>query len=270
MHIQSLAENKYILGLVKSSISTAYNCEINAMFIRVVDLETTGLEPPAEVCEIAYVDVVLNAGDPSKPPATWAITEGQQTYVKTKVDICPESSAIHHIITEDVATAPVFELAFPRLLENPSQQKMILCAHNCKFERQWLTDEITGGLEWICTYKCASAGWPDAPNHQNQTLRYWLRPEGLVRSMANPSHRAHPDAYVTAFILRDLLKTWSIEQLIHCSGEPVLLRRCTFGKHNGMLWSEIDKGYLEWILTKDFEEDVVHTARHYLKSGANK
>ena len=97
-------------------------------------------------------------------------------------------------------------------------------------------------------------------------LRYWLRPRGLSPIVAGVSHRALPDAYVTAFILRELLEMASVEELIAWTKEPVLLPRVMFGKHRGVPWSEVPSDYLAWVVEKsDLSEDVKFTAGHHLR-----
>ena len=90
------------------------------------------------------------------------------------------------------------------------------------------------GRPAICTYKAALRLWPEAPGHGNQVLRYWLRPKDLDPVIASPPHRALPDAYVTAFILRELLELATVEELIAWTGEPALLPRVTFGQYRGV------------------------------------
>jgi hypothetical protein len=53
-----------------------------------------------------------------------------------------------------------------------------------------------------------------------------LRPKGLDPTVANMAHRALPDAYVTALILRELLDSATVEGLTAWTREPVLLPRC--------------------------------------------
>lgn len=234
------------------------------MRIRVIDLETTGLAPPAGVCEVAYCDLVSQGQDAAGNPSNWTFSTTGAGFIDPQVDIPPDASAVHHIIAADVRGAPAFAEIIPWLLDASGEQ-LVLCAHNCKFERAWLTDEVTGRLPWICTYKCSLHVWPEAPNHQNQTLRYWLNPEGLERERAAPAHRAFPDAYVTVFLLRELLRHTSPNALVDWSSSPALLPVCRFGKHSGKRWSEVDSDYLHWILTKDFDEDVVFTAQYHLR-----
>lgn len=159
------------------------------MRIRVIDLETTGLTPPAEVCEIGYCDLVAIPNS-AKENTEWEIKDSKQTFIKPEIPIPPEASAIHHILDEDVTTAPAFSQFISAILDAPKGERLLFCAHNCKFERAWLTDEITKGAQWICTYKCAQRIWPEAPNFSNQTLRYYLKPSNLDRNIAGISRRA--------------------------------------------------------------------------------
>ena len=77
-------------------------------------------------------------------------------------------------------------------------------------------------------------------------------------------HRALPDAYVTAFILRELLELVTVEELIAWTDEPALLPRVTFGQHRGRAWDEVPLDYLAWIVDRsELGEDIKYTARHH-------
>lgn len=232
--------------------------------IRLIDLETTGTEPSDAVVEIGSADIltVAQAEDIEHPPMT--VVRCQSTLVNPGRPIPPETSAIHHIVDEDVAEALPFDAVVPRYLGYDAD---VFCAHNAKFERQWITNDLTKGRVWICTLRCAYRLWPDAPGHGNQTLRYWLNPEGLDRRIANAAYRAGPDAYVTGFILREMLKVATVKDLIEWSRFPALLPKITFGKHRGSKWSDVPPDYLAWIARQaDMDEDVKFTAQHWLKA----
>ena len=242
------------------------------MRIRCIDLETAGIEPPpppaSGICEIGWCDVVSTEIhedflEGEKRPGGWIVELPHSNLVNPGCPIPPEVSAIHHIIDKDVFGAPLLDLGTSQALADPSVD--IFAAHNAKFERSFICDEQTGGKPWICTYKCALRLWKDAPGHSNQTLRYWRNPEGLDREVANVAHRAGPDAYVTAFLLRDMLNGGAlVEHLVKRSTQPALLIRCHIGKERGKLWSEVDTGFMRWLLDKDFDEDVMFTARYWL------
>jgi exodeoxyribonuclease X len=234
--------------------------------IRVFDLETTGFTPPDHApCEIAYCDLVPGQADLASQPTDWQVELGGFWLCDPGRPIPPETSAIHHITDEDVAGRMIWLEIFDYVLSPYIGAQIVYAAHNARFERQWITDELSGGAPWICTYKCALRLWPDAPGHSNQTLRYWRKPAGLDRNTASVAHRAYPDAYVTAFLLRDMLELAPLEQLIEWSGQPALLTKIPFGDLRGQPWSAADEGLLMWILCKDFNEDIHHTAQIELK-----
>lgn len=237
--------------------------------IRVVDVETAGLEPPAGVCQIGWCDVIPPYTDfVTEVAKPWSLSGGRgEELCHPGCPIPPEVSAVNHLIDEDVRAAPPWAdvcltVVNPDFREVGEPAWEVLAAHKAQFERQWLADEMTGGLPWICTYKCAMRLWPDAPAYNNQTLRYWLKPDGLNREIAGRGHSAFRDAYVTAHLLRDMLNEGAtVEQMIEWSGQPALQVTCQIGKWRGRPWTEVDDGMLDWILGKDFDEDVKFSVR---------
>lgn len=226
------------------------------MRIRCVDLETTGIDPAENaVCEVGWCDLVEGRFG-------WDIEEPRETLINPVRSIPPEVSAIHHIVDEDVQGKPFLGDVLD-IFNDPAVD--ILAAHNAFFERGFITDGMTGGKRWICSYKGALRKWPEAPSHNNQALRYWRKPEGLDRQLALVAHRAGPDAYVTAFHIRDLLKIATIDELVQWSGEPALLPTCFLKKHKNQPWATVPSDYMRWVLTTDMDEDIKHTCRHHLQ-----
>lgn len=222
------------------------------MIIRVIDFETTGMPPDAAIVEAGWCDLSVGDG-----PATIGPVEAMLINPGKPIPI--EAMAIHHIRDADVEAAPPPDVAFLRLMDGADA----FAAHNAKFEQAFFAG---GSIPWICTYRCGLRAWPDSPSHSNQALRYFLGLELDGRAM--PPHRAGPDAYVTAHILRSLLGLRSSEVLIRVSSEPALLVRCNFGKHRGKKWSDVPIDYLEWLTRQnDMDEDTKFTAKHYLRRG---
>jgi exodeoxyribonuclease X len=235
---------------------------------RVIDLETTGDFPPEHaVCEIGWCDIVSTMSDLIGRPTGWILGPPRAQLINPKRPIPCETSAVHHLIDEDVSMAPTWGFFGQHVLDGdlPTAVGMepvtAFAAHSAKFERRFITDDAAHGLPWIDTYKCALRLWPDAPLHSNQGLLYWRRPVGWERALSTPAHRAGPDAYVTALHLRDLLDLAEPAQLIEWSGQPALQVTCHIGKQRGMKWRDVDIGFLWWVLDKDFDEDVIFTAR---------
>ena len=224
--------------------------------LRVIDLETTG-DGPANggVVEIGCQDLVMGAD------GSWALHGGPLAeLVKPGRPISAVTSAIHHIVDEDVADARAWADVAPGFLRGGAPEA--LAAHRAAFEKRWCPPPLTGRARWICTYKCALRIWPDAPSHSNQGLRYWRRPCGLDRATGLPAHRAGPDAYVTAHHLRDMLAVASVEQLLAWSAEPALLVRVPAGALRGRRWPELDDAQLGQVLDGAFglNQDMMFSA----------
>jgi len=240
--------------------------------IRVCDVETLGLSADSGVCEIGWTDVYANSiREESGEPYNWEVaTHSESILINPGKPIPPEARAEHHISDKDVADAPDFEAAVAAMLSvhsMPASCERIdaWAAHNAKFDRQFL-DPALGNVSWICTMRCAQHVYPDAPSFKNQVLRYHLNPRGLNPKKAMPPHRAAPDSYVTAFLLRELLNRGNtIDRLVKATQRPPILLTCRIGKWNGKPYSEVDSGFLRWMLDKDFDEADLATARHHLE-----
>jgi len=247
------------------------------MFIRVIDFETTHEAPDSGggVCEIGYCDLVATGFNLLNEPTEWSVGDPVSLLVNPGCPIPPETSAIHHLIDEDVRDREDWKHALRTILNNAERLGAIgIAAHSSKFEKLWCDvvgeDYWPTDVPWLCSYKLSLRLWPDAPRHSNMALRYWRKPGGLDREKALPAHRAGSDAYVTAFLLRDLFeqaaqeKTMTWEQAVQWSSQPALQVTCHIGKQRGMKWADIDDGFMRWLLDKDFDEDVLFTARYWL------
>jgi exodeoxyribonuclease X len=168
--------------------------------LRVVDFETTGLAPPAHVIEVGVCDLV-------EGPSGWRIEEPRARLCGGG-KITAETRAVHHISPAEILGFEPFDSrAF--IDQAVAAGVTAIAAHHASFEGQWL-DAARGELSAICTYKGALRVWPEAPSHQNQVLRYWLEEQGLSAPdpiLCQPAHRAGPDAYATAHLLKALLTT---------------------------------------------------------------
>lgn len=228
--------------------------------IRVIDFETTGMEPPAEVCEYGFCDLTLADGQ-------WVV--GQPSSALHSVQsMPPEVRAVHHIGLHEVADCPPFS-AIDAL--HAAGHCAVIAAHNMAFEEQWL--QVEGMAPKLCTLKAALRVWPDAPGHSNGVLRYWLEDRGLLsldHDLAMPPHRAGPDAYVTAHILKALLLTGtSGRDMVAWTKEPHLLPACPIGKFRGQPWADVEADFLNWMLAQPtMEADLKWNARRELERRA--
>ena len=223
--------------------------------IRVIDLETTGSRPSAhDVCEIGWQDVVR--GEDGR----WHLDDDRGAhFVNPGRPIPPVTMAVHHIVDSDVESAPLWRDIAPVILQ-PADGVLALAAHRAAFEQRFCTPRFSGDARWICTWKCALRLWPHAPSFSNQVLRYWRMPEGLIREVGLPVHRAMPDAYVTAHHLRDMLNLVPVAQLLAWSAEPGLLPRVPAGPDRGKAWRDLDAASLARFAA-DRDADIRHSAR---------
>lgn len=229
--------------------------------IRVIDFETTGTEPPAEVCEVGICDLDLTAKEIHRPFA-WLCG------VK---DMPPEVRAIHHIKMAECDGKAAFDAA--EMFSLAHGMPTAMAAHNAEFETKFFTSPVPV----ICTYKAALRAWPQAPSHSNGTLRYWLEDQGLIEPehvLTQPAHRAGPDAYVTAHILLALFNAGHTgREMIAWTKEPRLLPTCPLGKFRGVPWPDVEGGFLGWMLRQPtMEEDLKWNAQREItrRSGGAK
>lgn len=207
-----------------------------------VDIETLGYEPPAAVIELGMM-TILPGGRASYSDFLYGL-DGQE--------MAPENRAVHHISPKDLEGHKPFSLIgdrdVSRFVESNNIDYMV--AHKADFEQKWITVDIP----WICTYKCAVRTWPDAPKHDQQTLKYYL---GIEDSpIYYPPHRALPDARLCYKILEKLIEKHTVEELLHWTSEPVLITKFPFGKHFGVELTEIPSDYLKWCLDNLDDEKI--------------
>lgn len=211
------------------------------MIVRVVDFETTGFPPKAGVCEVGWTDVT--------------VTEDSVTIGETFEELCnpglpigEDAMRVHGITEEMVASKPPSALIFRRVMEGAD----VFCAHNCEFERNFFTGGEKG---WICTYKIALVLFPDLPSHRNGTIpEHLLVP--LDADRCAPLHRAGPDTYVTAAILRRFLaeapgadNLARLRDFIEVTRQPKRITRMPSGgngKHKGQPLADLPHSYLVW------------------------
>lgn len=225
--------------------------------IRVIDLETSG-DAATDVCEIGWQDVVSVDGGP------WTLNEERGAlFVNPGRPISTETMAVHHILDAFVLDAPFWRDIAPSILQ-PQDGVVALAAHRAAFEQRYCTPRLTGGAQWICTWKSALRVWPHLSGFSNQMLRYQRMPEGLVHERGLPAHRAMPDAYVTAHHLRDMLNETTVEQLLAWSRQPGLLPRVRSGPERGKAWDQIGIEALE-DLARERDLDTRFSAEHELK-----
>jgi exodeoxyribonuclease X len=228
--------------------------------IRVVDFETNGTAPPAEVIEVGICDVVI-----VDAVGVGTIQAPLSRLCGVSTPVTCETRAVHHITPVDLVGLPPF-VADEFWEQAIADGVTAIAAHHADFEGKWLGTP-RAGIELICTYKGALRVFPEAPAHGNQTLRYWFEEQGhsaIPVDLASPAHRAGPDAFVTAHLLGHLLSSGraTLAELVAWTAEPAVTPRCSIGKWRGRRWEEVDAGFLSWMLRQpDMDRDLKWNAQ---------
>lgn len=221
--------------------------------IRVIDFEGTGLHQDALVCEVGHVDF---------NPVTREISEGV-SYLCAVESMPADTRAVHHIRAEETRGFPPYDRWC--LYEEAVRAGIAgFAAHTADYEARF----ILGSIPLVCTHKAALRVWPDAPAHGVFALLYWLEDQGLAtydRARAYPPHRALPDAYATAILLRAIYDAGHVgKDLMKWTALPRLLPRVPIGRFRGERWDVPDWGFLSWIVGKsgsDMDPDIIWNAR---------
>ena len=209
----------------------------------VLDTETTGMDDTKDaVVEVAGTWVTLEP--------TVRIERAFDQLVNPQRPIPALASAVHHLTDPDVAQSPTWDVVWPTVVQPALEQADVVVAHNAPFDQKFLPGV---DLLWLDTLRAARRCWPEAPAHSNQVLRYWL---GLSVDAPNP-HRAGDDTTITAALLvrfldavtqQGLSADATLDDLLDWVAAPLVVERMPFGKHRGVLLSDLPMDYIGWSL----------------------
>lgn len=210
-----------------------------------LDTETASLD--GGVCDIAIalIDDQFN------------VVSQVESLIDPERPISPSASGIHHITDDMVWTAPTLA-EFMDMQGHPlkSVDWPIFGGHNVGFDIRMLGDHVPAQHRKLDTLKLAKVFWPDADNHQLQTLRYMFLLE------AGPAHRAMGDVITGISLLRHMAAEFGhdMQGLMEVMKAPLSLdTKLTFGKHRGMKLRDIPLSYIRWMVEKsdmDLDPDL--------------
>lgn len=250
---------------------------MSSIRIGVIDTETTGLDPNkgAEIIEIGITVLDVHDGVPDLEMLTNPKKRIQWgTLVNIGKEISANISGLTGITVEMLEGKPSPEDA-RRLFDAFLNQFKItaLAAHNASFDKRMLETWGRGynAMPWFCTLQLARRIWPDAPNHKNQTLRYYLKHPITDEQVA---HRAVTDTQVTAWTLARIFQSdWFIENELadSKSAQEIVEKiesapqdfgefKISFGKHAGKRIKEIPVDYLQWMAGQQWVEGDLRKA----------
>lgn len=205
------------------------------------DVETSGLGPEAEVVQIAWAEINEN----------FEVVSKASSLINPGVPISASASGVHGITNKDVGNAPTLAQFHEQTGNSLMQGDIVLVAHNAPFDQRFFKPLIGNLVGSLCTLKMSRLLYPDAEDHKLQTLRYTLGLGG------GDAHSAAGDVEVCVNLLHRLCidSDASIFDLFERSKKPVAISRMPFGKHKGMLISELPRNYVAWLLGLDNLDD---------------
>ena len=198
----------------------------------IFDTEATGIKEPVLI-EAAWLELA------SIEPFT-ATNSFVQRYNPGK-PITLGALATHHILDEELVDCPSassFKL--------PDDVSYII-GHNVDFD--W---EVIGKpeIKRICTLALARKLWPNLDSHTQSALLYYLERNSAREQLRN-AHSALTDAGICAVILDHIcqqLGVKTVENLYTESEKARIPTTMPFGKHKGMLLTDLPNDYKQWLL----------------------
>lgn len=220
-----------------------------------LDTETTGTGADDRLCQLAFKTekglIVNELFDPGLPVAI-------------------EAMAVHHITNKMLSGKPAFKgsSAYNQLGKLIEDKANVIVGHNARFDVNMLERDGIHPPHYICTLKLSRYLYPNGviPQYNLQYLRYYLNLDIQARA-----HDAFGDILVLEALFGRIHAKFESNgvtditaEMIQISQSPVLMSRIPFGKHKGILFSEVPKDYLEWLSTTEIDEDLAFTVYHYL------
>mgnify|MGYP000019338452 CR=1 FL=1 len=208
----------------------------------VLDTETTGLDAPIGVVELAHVFIndemevlsehccLVNPGRPIDPGAT----------------------DIHGIKDEHVVGHPPLERAIAPLTALP---EIIVIGHNIPFDLRLVGPHLNV-VGTVCTLALSRQYFPKAPNHRLSTMQEYL---GLPDFEA---HRALGDVITALNVLRRILvgHGLTLQQVVQRQAKPRMLSVMPWGKHAGKPLIQVPSDYRRWLLAQgNLDQDMRYT-----------
>jgi exodeoxyribonuclease X len=231
-----------------------------------LDTETTGLGPDDRLFQVAYI---FNG-------------EQHEALFRPPVPITIDAMVVTHVTNEMVADKDPFEGSQMQAGLRNLLAENILVAHNAKFDAEMLRREGVEARRIIDTFKVAYHLDPEGtiPKYNLQYLRDY---HGLEVGEVS-AHHALGDVIVLeklfGFYFDRMLAVKGderavLQEMLDVSVQPLLIRKFTFGKYNGMDVADVakqDPDYLAWLLNQKImtrenggedDENWIYTLDYY-------
>lgn len=220
----------------------------------VLDTETTGVEDPIGVCELAFIEL---------DPITLTEVGRFRSLVDPQLPISAAASGVHRITNAMVADEPTLDECFDIVLKNPfANDDVVMVAHNAPFDYK-LVKRYLGTSRKLCTLRLIRKVLPDAENHKLATLKFLL---GLGRNDGH-SHSALDDVEDTADLLRYIVAQTglTILELLDLQDQPTEVKTMPFSaKYKGQPLKDVPASFWRWLQRQPGEgvdRDLAHSVK---------
>jgi len=200
----------------------------------IFDTETTGKNNPV-IIEGAWLE--LKSIDPYETGESFC-----QRYNPEK-PIELGALATHHIYDEELKDCPSHKtFSLPPTVE-------YIIGHNIDYD--W---NVAGNpnIKRICTLALARRTWPQLDAYSQSALFYFLE-RTKARDILKNAHSAATDVEICSTILKAICKKHnlnSLESLWQISEKARIPLTMPFGKHKGLVFSEIPQDYKRWLVSQ--------------------
>lgn len=223
----------------------------------ILDVESTGFAEPVEPVEVAWVRL-------DAPNSMTVLETFQQRYQPSKPIECG-ALATHRIMDEALVNMPPSNEA--RL---PADVGFII-GHAIDYD--W---SVMGkpDVRRIDTCALARRCWPECDSFSLGALLFYLDRDRALEFVRN-AHAALADCEATLVLMAFIVErfkdpkalTW--EKLWKASEKARIPTHMPFGKHKGMLITELPWDYREWMLRQtDMDEYVLIAVRRSMRAAA--
>jgi DNA polymerase III epsilon subunit-like protein len=182
----------------------------------ILDTETTGIKPPVQVIELAFIGLAALEHYPGTTLITTAKQHKKfhQRYKPTKA-IEPTAERIHGISFSDVVDCPVYvHKDFPI-----SDTVKYVIGHSISYDLRALSDKVSGfdfaqhfQVLPICTLAIARKHWKDLPSKKLTEIVNTMFP-AVAAALVKDAHAAMRDSLLCLLLVHALVeqfecKTW--------------------------------------------------------------
>lgn len=229
--------------------------DINQQKFICIDCETTGLEADKDrIIEVAAVLFDMRT-----------VYDQTESLVNPECTIPSESIEIHHITQEMVQDQPVIVKILPDLLKFIGDN--IIVGHGVGFDIEIIAQaadrhRIPHTLRknpYLDTLRMARL-YGESPINSLEHLRkhFNVPQEG--------AHRAMSDVVVNMEVFKHLAKRYkTTKQVFEALSKPIYMPNMPLGKHKGRPLRDIPLQYLQYMVKKDYDQDLLFSLRTELK-----